>query len=159
MHAEHETLIHRLYAALDARDAEAMVACYGPEAAFTDPVFGTLDARETAGMWRMLCARATDLRVEVAGIEADDAAGRARWEAWYAFGATGRPVHNRIAAAFVFKDGLIHRHEDAFDLWRWAGMALGPAGRLLGWTPAMQARIRQQARRGLDRFLQQAAAG
>ena len=54
---------------------------------------------------------------------------------------TGRKVLNRIDAEFVFRAGKIARHTDSFDLWAWAGMALGLKGRLLGWLPPVQGAI------------------
>ena len=43
---------------------------------------------------------------------------------------TGNAVLNRIDARFTFRDGKIIRHEDSFDLWKWAGQALGMKGKL-----------------------------
>ncbi|HET9043130.1 MAG TPA: hypothetical protein VFN70_08290, partial [Burkholderiales bacterium] len=75
---------------------------------------------------------------------------------------TGRRVHNVIDATFEFRDGLIVRHVDRFSFWRWARQALGATGWFLGWTPLVRDRVRSEARRGLDAFLQKqagAAAG
>ena len=145
-------LITRLYAALAARDGAAMGACYADEARFSDPAFRDLDTAGVRAMWAMLCARATDLTVETSGIEADNVRGKARWIATYTFSKTGRRVRNVIDAEFEFRDGLIVRHTDSFDLWRWAGMALGAKGTLLGWTPLVQNAIRKEAMRGLEAF-------
>ena len=142
-------LIARFYAALDRRDAEAMLACYAPDVAFSDPVFPALDALGVGAMWRMLCARGKDLRVVATDIDADDAHGRAHWDATYSYSATGRRVDNRIDASFAFRDGLIVRHNDRFDLWRWARQALGLPGLLLGWAPPMQRAIRTKAAEAL----------
>jgi ketosteroid isomerase-like protein len=149
----HAELIERFYAAFARRDAGAMSACYHPEAEFSDPVFPALRGAEVGGMWRMLCARGADLRVEYRGIAADDATGRAHWEAWYTFSATGRAVHNVIDAEFTFRDGLVLRHRDRFDFHRWTSQALGPVGRLLGWSPIVKRRVRGQAAAALARFL------
>ncbi|HEV2290220.1 MAG TPA: nuclear transport factor 2 family protein [Gemmatimonadales bacterium] len=146
-------VIAALYAALSRRDAPAMAACYAPDATFSDPVFVGLQGAEVSAMWRMLCERATDFRVECRDIRASGDAGAAHWEAWYSFSATGRQVHNVIEATFEFRDGLIVRHVDRFDLHRWARQALGPAGWLLGWTPPMQAAIRRKAAAGLRRAM------
>lgn len=151
-------LVERFYARFAARDAEGMAACYHPDVVFRDPVFGDLAGERAADMWRMLVHRAKDLAVEARGVEADDARGSARWTATYAFGRAGRRVRNVIDARFEFRDGLIVRHVDAFSLWRWAGMALGPAGALLGWTPLVQRRIRRDARKGLDAYVAARAA-
>jgi ketosteroid isomerase-like protein len=51
-------LIARFYAALDRHDAEATVACYAPDATFSDPAFPRLDADGVAAMWRMQAAKA-----------------------------------------------------------------------------------------------------
>jgi ketosteroid isomerase-like protein len=142
-------LVARLYAALDRHDAEAMIACYAPDAMFTDPAFQTLDAAGIKAMWRMLCARGKDLRVVVSDIAADAAQGRAHWVATYTYSATGRVVVNRIDAKFEFRDGLIRRHEDRFDLWRWMRQALGIKGALVGWLPPAQRVLRAQAAKSL----------
>ena len=146
-------LIHRFYDAFAARDAAGMRACYHPEVVFSDPAFGELRGEEAGAMWAMLCARATDLEIEVSGVEADDRRGRAHWDARYTFGQTGRKVLNRIDAEFELRDGLIARHADRFDFWAWARQALGPAGLLLGWTPVLRKKVRETARRGLEKHI------
>jgi ketosteroid isomerase-like protein len=143
--------IHRLYVALGQRDGEAMAACYTPDATFEDPAF-SLRGEAVGDMWRMLCARGKDLVVEASGIEADANSGRAHWVATYTFSGSGRKVINRIDARFTFRDGRIATHVDAFDLWRWAAQAIGPAGLLLGWTPFLRNKIRAQAAQSLAKF-------
>ena len=141
--------IARFYDALDRHDAATMIACYAPDATFSDPVFHGLDAAGVAAMWQMLCSRGKDLRVVASDIDADAAAGRAHWVANYTFSATGRHVENRIDARFTFRDGRFVRHEDRFDLWRWLRQALGVKGALLGWLPAVQRATRAQAAKSL----------
>lgn len=147
-------LITRFYSAFQQRDSATMAACYAEDGTFEDPVF-RLDGWMVGAMWAMLCERGKDLRIEFEDVGADDLAGSARWQAWYTFGATGRPVHNTIAAEFAFRDGRILRHVDRFSLPRWAGQALGLRGRLLGWTPLLQRAIRDQARRSLEAYVRQ----
>ena len=136
-----------------------MTACYHPAVRFSDEVFVDLDAARAAGMWRMLCERATDLKIESRDIAADDSTGTAHWEAWYTFATTGRTVHNRIDARFEFQGGRIIRHRDSFGFWRWASQALGPMGSLLGWTPFLRNRVRSQAAKNLDGFLRKHVRG
>jgi ketosteroid isomerase-like protein len=145
-------LIHRFYTAMQARDAEGMAACYGADVHFSDPVFGSLRGDEAADMWRMLLSRAKDFQLAFDDVTADDHSGSAQWVARYTFSQTGRPVINRIQASFTFADGKIVRHEDRFDLWRWARQALGAKGLLLGWAPPVQQAIRKQAAAGLAAF-------
>ncbi len=145
-------LITRFYEGFQRHDAEAMAACYTPDVLFSDPAFGELRGPRAGNMWRMLTGRAADLVVTFRDVEADDHAGRAHWEATYTFSATKRAVHNVIDATFAFEGGLISRHADHFDFWRWSRMALGPAGLFLGWTPLLANKVRTQALRGLDAF-------
>ncbi|MGH2356602.1 MAG: nuclear transport factor 2 family protein [Candidatus Limnocylindria bacterium] len=152
-------LISRLYKAFGARDHEAMARCYSPEAHFSDPVFPDLQGSQIAGMWRMLCERATDLRIAFDSVAAKGDAGSAHWEAWYTYSATGRPVHNVIEARFDFRDELIVRHVDSFDLYAWSRQALGIRGILLGWAPPVQAAVRRQAQKALARHLALTGAG
>jgi ketosteroid isomerase-like protein len=148
----HESLIREFYAAFARRDAEGMARCYHPEVFFTDPVFPQLRGEEAGDMWRMLLSRAADLEVTLEEASADAEGGRARWSARYTFSRTGRPVVNRIEAMFAFRDGLISRHYDRFSFYRWAGQALGPLGKLLGWFGPLKWKVRLDARRALERY-------
>ena len=129
------------------------MACYTPDVTFSDPVFPALKGDAARGMWRMLCARGKDLRIEFSAVQADERSGSAHWEAWYTFTSTAKPVHNVIDATFTFSSGLITSHVDRFDLYRWSRQALGVKGVLLGWTPLVQNAIRRTAARSLDAFL------
>jgi ketosteroid isomerase-like protein len=146
-------LINRFYGAFARQDGATMAACYAPDAHFRDPVFQDLHGPEVGAMWRMLCDRATDLRIVHAAVAAEDDHGSAHWDADYTF-RTGRHVHNSIDATFRFTpEGLIADHRDEFDLYAWARQALGPLGLVLGWSPPVQGRIRAEARKGLDEFM------
>ena len=149
----HADLIHRFYDAFARRDAAAMRACYQPEADFRDEVFA-LHGPRVGAMWTMLTEAGDDLRVTHSSVTADAASGSAHWEAAYTFGATGRPVHNVVEAGFTFEDGLIRTHTDRFDFWAWSRQALGLPGALLGWTPFLRSKVRSEAARRLDRYVE-----
>ena len=150
--------VEELYAAFGRRDHRAMAACYAPDARFSDPVFQDLSGARIGAMWRMLCERATDLRVECGPVQVDGSTARVEWQAWYTYSATARRVHNRIFATFALDRNLILRHDDVFDFYRWARQALGPQGLLLGWTPLMRRAVRRRAARSLDAFAARIAA-
>lgn len=152
-------LLERFYAAFAARDGAGMAACYHPEARFADPVFPDLRGTEVGAMWRMLTERGKDLAVHSSDLWTDGDRGGARWVAEYTFSATGREVRNEVVSTFVFRDGLIVEHRDAFDLWRWTRMALGGPGVLLGWSPLVKGRVRRQAKAALDRFVERERVG
>lgn len=149
----HIDLINRFYTAFQARDAATMASCYHPDVQFSDPVFTDLRGPRAGAMWRMLCERGKDLKIEFRDVRADDKTGSAHWDAWYTFATTGRKVLNRIDARFEFRDGLILRHTDSFDLHAWAGQALGLTGKLLGGTRLLQNKIRAMAAKGLADYL------
>ena len=158
MHANQKT-IENLYAAFAQLDAKAMAKCYAPDAAFDDEVFSLRGRAEVSGMWHMLCdavkAHGMDVwKLESRDIKADAKTGTAHWQAWYRFSATGRLVHNIIEGEFAFNQaGLIQRHRDRFNFWRWSGQALGLPGVLLGWTPFLRKQVRQRAHSNLQHYL------
>jgi len=145
-------LIRDFYTRFGRRDGEGMVALYADDVVFSDPVFPELRGEQARNMWRMLCARGKDLRIDLGAFDADDRRGTARWDAHYLFSATGRRVWNQVSASFEFRDGLIVRHTDVFSFWRWSRQALGPAGLLLGWTGFLQRKVQANAAKGLAEF-------
>ncbi|MDD2060483.1 nuclear transport factor 2 family protein [Pseudomonas sp. GD03860] len=145
-------LITRFYQAFQRLDAEAMVACYSDDIVFSDPAFGTLRGKDAGDMWRMLTQRAQDFSLTFDRVQADERTGSAHWVATYLFSQTDRVVVNDIQARFVFRQGKICEHHDSFDLWRWSRQALGFKGLLLGWTPLVHGKVRQQALKGLRAF-------
>ncbi len=147
--------IDAFYRAFQERDWKRMNACYHDKVVFSDPVFPNLPGDQARAMWHMLTTAGRDLKVTYSGITSQGNTGSAHWEAWYTFSKTGAKVHNIIDAEFEFSDGKIIRHIDTFDLRRWAGMALGVPGKLLGWTPWMQGKIRATAASSLARFCAQ----
>jgi len=148
-----EALLHAFYQGFQRRDAEAMAACYAPDATFSDPVFQGLKGAEVPAMWWMLAGRARDLTVRYSGVKADDAHGQAVGEATYSYGPARRKVQNIIHSKFEFRDGKIVAQRDTFNLWRWSRMALGTRGALLGWFPPLRGAIRREARKGLDAYM------
>lgn len=146
-------VITRFYTCFQNRDHRGMATCYDQTVTFSDEVFIDLRGERATAMWQMLCERGKDLRIEFRDIEADDASGRAHWEAWYTFSASGRPVHNSIDARFTFRDGKILTHRDSFEFRRWASQALGPVGTLFGWSSLLRHRVRAQANKALDAFI------
>jgi ketosteroid isomerase-like protein len=149
----HAQLIVSFYTAFSRHDAAGMIACYHPEVHFSDPVFPDLRGPRAGAMWLMLCSRGKDLQLHFDDVHADEQKGRACWVATYTFSATKRRVENHIRAEFEFADGKIRRHRDHFSLYRWASMAMGPKGMLLGWLPPVQAAIRKQAGGALEKFI------
>jgi hypothetical protein len=150
-------LLERFYTAFRDLDAASMQACYTADASFEDPAFSLHGAEEIGTMWTMLCSAVkekgrADWQLDFSALDADDLHGTAHWEPRYRFSATGRKVHNVIDACFVFHNGLIQHHHDTFSFWRWSRQALGAPGWLLGWTPLLRSKVRQQAAHNLQRF-------
>jgi ketosteroid isomerase-like protein len=149
-----ERLIHRFYSAFAQRDWKTMQACYHDDVLFNDAAFTNLKGKQAKAMWHMLAENAKDFSLEYNQVKANETTGTCHWEARYKFSKTGRSVHNKIDATFHFKDGLIYRHTDTFDFWRWSSMALGTSGLLLGWSGFLQNKVRSSAMIGLGKFIE-----
>ncbi|WP_462248095.1 nuclear transport factor 2 family protein [Ekhidna sp.] len=146
--------LEKFYLAFQSLDANKMAECYHSEAVFNDPAFQNLNSEEVKAMWAMLIQRSEGkLEITFDSVIGDDDMAQCIWEAKYEFSKTGNPVHNIIHASMEFKDGLIIRHTDKFDFWRWSKMALGTPGKLLGWSPVLKNKVRKMARASLDKYM------
>jgi hypothetical protein len=151
--------IERFYKAFAGLDAKTMAHCYAQDAMFHDEVFDLRGRTHIGGMWAMLCANIkrqgrNDWKLQVRDITDRSA----HWEATYRFSATGNLVHNVIDAEFEFdSNGLIKRHRDRFDFWRWSRQALGVRGWLLGWSGLLRRKVQRTATRRLAKHLEASA--
>lgn len=150
-----EQLISHFYTSFQDLDHKKMNECYNDEIVFFDPAFGLLKGEEVGAMWEMLCMNAKDFSLVFGNIVAlDDQYYTCDWIASYTFSKTGRRVVNKIKAHMMIVDGKIVEHSDGFSLHKWSMMALGLSGWLFGWNTFFQNKIKRQARRNLDKFMQ-----
>ena len=147
-------IITKFYTSFQRKDYRGMQACYHPDVEFSDSMFPSLKGKKAKAMWHMLLAAGTDLAVTFNDVVANEKEGRCHWEAAYTFSLTGRKVLNKIDARFKFKDGLIIRHQDSFDFWRWSRMAMGPTGTLLGWLSPFKQKVRKSIGQRLEKFIE-----
>lgn len=148
-----EQIIEEFYSGFAAANSTTMSSCYHPEVVFKDPVFGILEGDDARDMWEMLIEKSHGLLdIKFSNVISDGKTGSADWIANYKFSSTNRDVTNVIHAEFEFKDGLIFRHVDSFDLYTWSKQALGLKGLLFGWTPFFRRKIQQQALSSLRSF-------
>lgn len=148
-----EDTIIKFYTAFSNGNAAQMCECYHSNVKFRDPVFGLLKGNDVCKMWKMLLEKSKgNIKIDFSEIKADNYRGSANWVATYNFSKTNRKVVNSIRAHFQFQDGLIVKHTDDFDIWKWAQQALGWKGILFGWTGFMQKRIQQQALASLKNY-------
>lgn len=150
-------LITKFYSAFSNLDAETMCSCYHHDIIFRDPAFGTLNGSKAKAMWQMLCEsqKGKEFKVVYSNIETLDNTGSAHWEAFYTFSKSGRSVHNKIDAKFEFKDGLIIKHIDEFNIHKWAKQALGLKGYLLGGTSFFKKKLNEQTNNVLDQYIEE----
>jgi len=144
-------LIQSFYNAFASGDAEAMVRLYADDIEFEDPAFGPLKGDNAKNMWHMLL-KTPGIQITASNIKADEQTGSADWVAEYTFTLTGKKVINKVHAEFQFVNGKIVKHTDTFSFWKWASQAFGFKGILLGWTPLMKNKVRQQALNRLSKF-------
>jgi limonene-1,2-epoxide hydrolase len=148
-------IVDNFYSAFKHGDYKTMQQCYHPEVEFSDEVFPMLKGNDAMAMWHMLVegARNSKLQINYANILAVDDRVKCDWEAHYILSLTERKVHNQIHASFKFLDGLIYRHNDRFDFYRWTRMAFGFKGVVLGWTPWFRDRVRKTVATRLHKFI------
>ncbi|RKS93987.1 SnoaL-like protein [Flavobacterium limicola] len=152
MNANEKTII-KFYTAFANADASTMCECYDSKIEFRDPAFGLLKENDVCQMWKMLIEKSKgNIKIEFSDIKADEYFGSAQWIATYNFSKTNRKVVNIIRAQFQFKDGLIKKHTDNFDIWKWSKQAFGITGYLLGWTGFFQQKIQQQVLLSLKKY-------
>ena len=149
-----QNVIEDFYEAFANLDAKSMVKHYHPDVVFTDPAFGELKGDHAKNMWRMLCysQKNKDFVVKFSDVKSDESQGSANWEAFYTFSKTNRKIHNVIHAEFKFKDGLIIKHTDTFNLYKWSQMAFGLSGYLLGWSGFFKKKLNAQTQQLLAKF-------
>jgi len=153
-----QQLIEEFYAGFASGHAATMASCYHENIRFQDPAFGVLQGKDVSDMWHMLVEKSKgSLKIEFSDVKAEGNSGSAKWIATYHFSKTNREVTNKILSTFEFKDGLIIRHTDHFDIWKWSSQALGLPGMLFGWTGFLQKKIRQQAIQSLRIYQQKLA--
>jgi ketosteroid isomerase-like protein len=138
-------LAETFYKAFAAKDAGTMASLYADNARFSDPAFPDLRGEAVRNMWRMLCSRSKDLKVEFKVRNASKENIGVDWTATYTFAKTGRLVKNRVHTVMTIRDGRIIWQRDEFNFWRWSAQALGPMGTLLGWTPLVRRSVQKQA--------------
>ncbi|MFV5692120.1 nuclear transport factor 2 family protein [Flavobacterium sp. LT1R49] len=147
-----KTLI-KFYTAFNNGDVSTMCECYHPKIKFRDPIFDLLKENDVCQMWKMLIEKGKgNTKIKFSDIKADQYIGSVRWIATYKFSKTNRTVVNEIQAQFQFKDGLIIKHTDDFDIWKWSKQAFGIKGYLFGWTGYFQNKIQQQALLSLKKY-------
>jgi limonene-1,2-epoxide hydrolase len=149
-----ENTIIKFYTAFANADFKTMSECYAKEIHFRDPAFGTLTGEQVTMMWKMLLERSKgNLKVIFSNCKANEFSGSVQWQATYLFSKTNRMVINNISAQFQFKDGLIIKHVDEFDLYKWSKQAFGITGFLLGWTGFFQGKIQKNAQESLQKYI------
>jgi ketosteroid isomerase-like protein len=152
-----EQLIRQFYTSFKHLDAQGMGACYHADICFSDPAFPDLKGKEAGAMWAMLVdalkKNPQGWKLEFEKVNANENEGSCRWQAYYTFSLTGRKVHNIIDAHFRFKNGKIIEHTDTFDFYRWARMAFGFTGLLLGWTAFFKRKVQATTTKRLALYL------
>lgn len=148
-----EQIIEEFYSGFAAANSTTMCSCYHPEVAFEDPIFGILQGDDARDMWQMLIEKSHGLLdIKFSNVISDGENSSADWTADYMFSSTKKHVKNIVHAEFEFKDGLIFRHVDHFNMYSWSKQALGLKGLLLGWTPFFRKKIQQQALQSLRAY-------
>lgn len=150
-----ETIIREFYTSFATGDYQKMTSFYHEDIVFRDPVFGKLEGERVSEMWKMLLSnKSAKLKVEFSDIKTFDNQGEARWKASYLYGKKKRQVINYVHANFKFREGKIVEHFDNFSMSKWSSQALGTVGILLGWAPLLKNKIKKEANKALDKYIE-----
>ncbi len=115
-----EKTINQLYTSIANGDIKKINECYSPITKFHDPIFGTLNNNEVPKMWEMLITKSKGkLEIEYNIIKTDNRTASVQWTAIYTFGKKQREIKNVIHSQFQFKEGLIIKQKDDFNIWTW----------------------------------------
>lgn len=145
--------IHQLYTSIANGDVSKIDECYADNVKFHDPVFGFLTADEVPKMWKMLILKSNkNLDLDYKIIKITKHTAEVKWTAIYFFGKNKRQITNHIQSKFHFKEGLIVKQNDDFNIWKWSQQAFGLPGFLFGWTGYMQRKIQLKALSSLKNF-------
>ncbi|CAM4165833.1 nuclear transport factor 2 family protein [Flavobacterium weaverense] len=148
-----EKILSKFYTAFANGDAKSMCKCYHSNIKFTDPIFGLLVGNDVCQMWKMLFVKSKEtIKVEFSIGKIDQYRGSATWIATYKFGKKNRKVINKVYSEFQFKDGLIIKQFDHFNIWLWSKQAFGIIGYLFGWTGYFQRKIEEKASLSLKKY-------
>lgn len=114
-------VVRAFYAALEARDYDALRATLSDELEFSDPAYPHLEGAKAHSMWKLITASdPLTIKAKIYGVEGSTVYGG--WVADYEL--FGRPIHNVISSKITVVDGKIRFHRDSFDLERWSAQAL-----------------------------------
>lgn len=149
-----EQIIIDFYQAFSNKDSQNMTKYYSNDIIFEDPAFGELIGLEASKMWEMLCHNAKDLKIECGNIKENNDTVTCTWKAHYTFSKTGRKVVNRINAHFTFKDDLIIKHQDSFDLKKWAHQALGFKAYLFAGSNFFKNKLQSTTKSQLKKYIE-----
>lgn len=115
------SVVRAFYAALEARDYEALRATLSDELEFSDPAYPHLEGAKAHSMWKLITSSdPLTIKAKIYGVEGSTVYGG--WVADYEL--FGRPIHNVISSKITVVDGKIRFHRDSFDLERWSAQAL-----------------------------------
>ena len=148
-----EKILTKFYTAFANGDVASMCECYDSDIQFQDPAFGLLKGSDVCTMWKMLLEKSNGtIKIEFSNIKADEYRGHVKWIATYPFSKTKRIVVNHVRSEFQFKNGLIYRQIDYFDIWKWSKQAFGFTGYMFGWTGYFQRKIEEKALASLKKY-------
>lgn len=148
-----KSIIKKLLKAYGNKDYPAIAKCYHQDVRFIDPIFGHIKGQNVFSMWKTLINNNNGkLKIKAIEILTTDYLGSAKWIITYKHSKTNRQIVNVITSNFHFKDGLIIKHVDDFDIWKWSKQAFGFSGYLFGWTGYMQQKLHDNALDTLRNF-------
>ncbi len=139
--------IEHLFAAIKARDVEAILGAYAPDCRIDHPLVGKMTKFQFSTAILAFFRQTPDFQLECQVIHADTQCVETQWTLTHAFHLTGRMITLGGTTTYLLSERKIKRQTDRFDRRAWSWQALGMTGLLLsfmaGWRSFVERELRE----------------
>jgi SnoaL-like domain len=143
------TLVEQHFKAIQARDADAILAAYAPDCRVEHPLIGHMSKEQFARALRTFMGQTPDYRLDFQINHAGAHQVEAEWTLEHQFHLTGRRIQLCGTTTYVLAANSISRQIDRFDRRVWSRQALGFTGLVLAYVPGWGHFIERELRQAL----------
>lgn len=144
----HIEVIKKFFTSLQEKKGDVLLSCYAPDAVFSDPLHGLLDAEMLFKKWHLFLEQAQELELTYGPITVlDDEYFTSDWAMSYAKSPMGKKLKVKLKGKSFFrlKDLQIIEHSDAYRFSTLIAQTHGWKGYWLGWTGYMKRKVKLEA--------------
>jgi ketosteroid isomerase-like protein len=143
------TLVEQHYKAIQAKDADAILAVYAADCRIDHPLIGRMSKDEFSKAVQAFIRQTPDYELEFQISHAGAQRVDAEWALTHVFHLTGRTIRLAGATTYFLSANRITRHIDQFDRRAWSRQAMGMTGLVLSFVPGWRSFVERELRRAL----------